>query len=239
MEPILQRFGDVTIQRLEKPKAGPPSDGGSVEKGKDEGSSGPEDESNDETLSLKRSFPDSQISIKKFKFDPSTITLEKKSADETSTDPKKISDDSSEKRSKFVSSDEINFSDTEISDFDSESELESDSEPLPGDKPPNTKVNSEDELTTNSFLDKFVDDPFATAEPETTKAAEATPPDTEDYDFDIKEKLKEMGEISFQTVKKGEVKPKKVEATENEVVVTPARKPGETLLSSVVSEIQG
>jgi hypothetical protein len=48
-----------------------------------------------------------------------------------------------------------------------------------------------------------------------------------------------MGEISFQTVKKGEVKPKKVEATENEVVVTPARKPGETLLSSVVSEIQG
>lgn len=51
----------------------------------------------------------------------------------------------------------------------------------------------------------------------------------EDYEYDIKEKLKEMGEISFETVKKGE-KPKKAEvSTENEVVVTPAKKPGKQL----------
>ncbi|XP_044272177.1 helicase ARIP4-like isoform X2 [Tribolium madens] len=209
MEPILQRFGDVTIQRLEKPKVGPPAD----DKNKDESSSGPEDESNDETMSLKRSFPDSQISIKKFKFDPSSVTLEKKHVEEASSDVKKPSDD-----------EKLNFSDSEISDFDSESELESDSELLPSDKNSTPKVPSEDEFSTTSFLDKLVDD---ASETEVSKPPDNPPTDSEDYDFDIKEKLKEMGEISFQTVKKGEIKPKKVElSTENEVVVTPARKPG-------------
>ncbi|RZC39164.1 hypothetical protein BDFB_001515, partial [Asbolus verrucosus] len=227
MEPILQRFGDVTIQRLEKSKVGPQSDCSSLDKSKDEGSSSPEDESNDETLNLKRSFPDSQISIKKFKFDPSTITLEKKPVEDVVNEHKKIGDDTSEKRSKFLNSDEMNFSDTEISDFDSESELESDSEMISSDKANNVKLNSEDESTSTSFLEKLVDDPYLVPEPEPLKVPDNNTVDNEDYDFDIKEKLKEMGEISFQTVKKGDVKPKKVEvSTENEVVVTPARKPG-------------
>lgn len=202
MEPILQRFGDVTIQRLEKPKVGPPADD------KGEASSGPDD---DETISLKRSFPDSQISIKKFKFDPSSVTLEKKQEDTTS-DVKKPSDD-----------DKLDFSDSDMSDF-SDSELESDSEVPPSDKNSTPKAPSEDEFSA-SFLEKLVDE---ASQPETKPEIPTT--DSEDYDFDIKEKLKEMGEISFQTVKKGEVKPKKVEVnTENEVVVTPARKPGTSI----------
>ncbi|KAJ8935556.1 hypothetical protein NQ318_019540 [Aromia moschata] len=72
MDPVLQRFGDVTIQRLEKPKepkVGPQSDNSSLEKSKeskDENSSGLEDESGDEfpIPGLKRSLPSSEISMK-------------------------------------------------------------------------------------------------------------------------------------------------------------------------------
>lgn len=238
MDPVLQRFGDVTIQRLEKAKVGAPQvDGGSnaIEKEKEEGSSGTEDdETNDETLNLKRSFPDSQISIKKFKRDTNPVTIEKKVIlDEAPTEIKKLSEDIlSSKNPKYNSSDEMNFSDTELSDFDSESEMESESEiVIPVDKTStNVKSNEDEDSTSASFLDKLVEDSFVSPEsepPTPVKSQDNVSADTEDYDFDIKEKLKEMGEISFQTVKKGEIKPKKVEvSTENEVVVTPARKPG-------------
>lgn len=237
MDPVLQRFGDVTIQRLEKPKVpAPQGDAGSnaVEKEKEEESSGTEDETNDETLNLKRSFPDSQISIKKFKLDTNAVTIEKKIIpEEAPTDIKKISEDIlSNKHPKYNSSDEMNFSDTELSDFDSESEMESESEiMIPGDKTSTiVKSNEDEDSTSASFLDKLVEDSLVSPEsepPTPVKSQDNVSGDNEDYDFDIKEKLKEMGEISFQTVKKGDIKPKKVEvSTENEVVVTPARKPG-------------
>lgn len=168
MEPVLQRFGDVTIQRLEKPK-----ESGKDETTKDDGassSSHEDEESGDEYLDampngLKRNLPSSEISLKRFKFDTNDITLEKK------------------------------LSDSEESEYDSESDIESDKDSKSGeffDQQPSVKPTSGQE---------------------------------QDYDYDIKEKLKEMGEISFETVKKGE-KPKKNDSppVENEVVVTPAKK---------------
>ncbi|KAL3268191.1 hypothetical protein HHI36_007317 [Cryptolaemus montrouzieri] len=130
-----------------------------------------------------------------------------------------------------------NFSEDDIpSDFGTESEIDSDEDlniPEPNLPDKSLVKEEEDESTGNSFLEKLVEGPFM--EPCTSssgvssvssKPSEPLAGDTEDYDYDIKEKLKEMGEISFETVKKGE-KPKKAEVKiENEVVVTPAKKPG-------------
>lgn len=219
MDPVLQRFGDVTIQRLEKPKepkVGPQNNSGSLEKckeSKDENSSDLDDESGDEfpIPGMKRSLPKMQGSLKKLKFSSGDITLEKKCDDLNIN----------------------NFSETEMSDYDSESEMEeSDSElnelntnEVLNIKPMQNKDNSEDEASSStSFFEKLVEQVEAPA-PSVPHKPPVTAAD-EDYDIDIKEKLKEMGEISFETVKKGE-KPKKAEiSTENEVVVTPARKPG-------------
>lgn len=255
MDPVLQRLGDVTIQRLEKPKVGPPIDPGPLDKPKeiqDESYSEAEDESEDEfsmheanlkkplnpeefhipglrnplpgdelsVSSVKRPLqgplPTSDVSAKKFKFNSGDITLEKKCDDFN------------------------NFSEAEISDYDSESEMEeSDGELNEINTPSDTlsakvgnistsavKEQSEDEASSSaSFFEKLVEQveaPSSSAPPARTEL-----PADEEYDIDIKEKLKEMGEISFETVKKGEPKPKKPEVnTENEVVVTPAKRFG-------------
>lgn len=102
----------------------------------------------------------------------------------------------------------------EPSDYESESDLESEAEER-GETPKPDKETSrppeEDEEE-----DEDEDDESEKEEP--------PPADTDDYDYDIKEKLKEMGEISFETVKKSEIKPRRPERVENEVVVTPAKK---------------
>lgn len=238
MDPVLQRFGDVTIQRLEKPKetkVRPQSDGSSLEKFKEineEVYSEPDNDSADEDFpeesppefaipNLKRTLlpPQSQGSMKKFKFNSKgDITLEKKCDDLGQN----------------------NFSEPEISDYEEESEIEeSDSELMnepsimeaPNDiKPPAEKETSEDEVSNSaSFFEKLVEQVEIPAPPtpSSSSSQKHTEPIVEDdYDIDIKEKLKEMGEISFETVKKGE-KPKKTEPViENEVVVTPAKKFG-------------
>lgn len=237
MDPVLQRLGDVTIQRLEKPKdpkGRQQNDSGSLDKTKESNDdiySDPEEESGDEDFSqesppefaipnLKRPLPPPQPhgAMKKFKFNAKgDITLEKKCDDFGPT----------------------NFSEPEISDYEEESEVdESDSELIndssimdvgPSNiKPAAEKETSEDEVSSSaSFFEKLVEQVEA---PEmSTPSASQKPPEPvveDDYDIDIKEKLKEMGEISFETVKKGE-KPKKTEPTaENEVVVTPAKKFG-------------
>lgn len=53
-----------------------------------------------------------------------------------------------------------------------------------------------------------------------------TEENTSDYNYDITEKLKEMGEISVETVKKGDKtrKSESTDATENEISLTPAKK---------------
>lgn len=238
MDPVLQRFGDVTIQRLEKPKetkVRPQGDGSSLEKFKDINEdvfSEPDNDSADEDFPeesppefaiphLKRPLQThSQGSMKKFKFnEKGDITLEKKCDDLGQS----------------------NFSEPELSDYEEESEMEeSDSElmnepgimEVPNDiKPPTEKVASEDEVSNStSFFEKLVEQVETPAPPTPSSSQKNTEPIVEDdYDIDIKEKLKEMGEISFETVKKGE-KPKKTEpVAENEVVVTPAKKIGKNL----------
>ncbi|CAH1170394.1 unnamed protein product [Phaedon cochleariae] len=238
MDPVLQRLGDVTIQRLEKPKDSKmgPQNVVPLEKPKEnpeenfsEVEEEEEEESEDEfhIPGLKRPFPSSEVSMKKFKFNNSDdITLEKK-VDEMLGD---------------------HFSETEMSDYDTESEMEESDEepsevnnrvqlnevnekPVPDKETPQLPSNSEDEASSStSFFDKLVEQVEAPAPSVTSSSAPSDPPaeapHEEDYDIDIKEKLKEMGEISFETVKKGE-KPKKTEPTpENEVVVTPAKKFG-------------
>ncbi|KAJ8930095.1 hypothetical protein NQ314_017140 [Rhamnusium bicolor] len=190
MDPVLQRFGDVTIQRLEKPKdpkVGPQNDSGSLEKSKeskDENSSGLEDESGDEFIipGLKRSLPSSDISMKKFKFNSGDITLQKK-CDELNVN---------------------NFSETEMSDYDTESEMEESESELNelntsevlNIKPLHNRNNSEDEASSStSFFDKLVEQVEAPAPSVAPKPADTAA--DEDYDIDIKEKLKEMGEISI------------------------------------------
>nr|XP_023016446.1 uncharacterized protein LOC111505806 [Leptinotarsa decemlineata] len=229
MDPVLQRFGDVTIQRLEKPKepkVGPQNVSSPLEtlkENKDEIYSDMEDESEDEmpVPNLKRPFPPSEVTMKKFKFNSGEVRLEKKGEDLN-----------------------LNFSETEISDYDTDSELdESEGElnelntsevlntkPVPINKDNSQQSQlpsySEDEASSSaSFFEKLVEQVEAPSQSVPSTSAESAA--EEEYDIDIKEKLKEMGEISFETVKKGE-KPKKTEvAVENEVVVTSAKKIGD------------
>lgn len=205
MEPVFQRLGDVTIQRLERPKENKPQEEPvpSEDKSEDEASTAEEQElSGEEFTAPKRSLDTAGPSNKRFKLDLSNVTVTKKSSDENSL---------------------LNFSDNELSDYETESELESEGEEIPEGEGEVPKIKEEPDT---SFLEQLVDEPFE-GPSETQVEPESTAGDAEDYDYDIKEKLKEMGEISFETVKKGEPKPKKVEpVVENEVIVTPAKKPG-------------
>ncbi|XP_072386765.1 uncharacterized protein [Diabrotica undecimpunctata] len=239
MDPVLQRLGDVTIQRLEKPKEpkmGPQSlPMEKPKENKDEMHSSFDEDSGDDMPipGLKRPFmPSNEISMKKFKFGHGDLMLGKKPDD---------------------------LSEPEMSDYDSESELDYSEEeppeiamnkalikkPMPNKDfmashsqlPSQIPSASDDEVSDeSSFLEKLVQQnapeelpPPMPPAPIVSSSSTISEPSTsgkqeagteEDYDIDIKEKLKEMGEISFETVKKGE-KPKKTEvAIENEVVVT-------------------
>ncbi|CAG9862578.1 unnamed protein product [Phyllotreta striolata] len=229
MDPVLQRLGDVTIQRLDKSKETKVApQNAPLEKFKEN-----KEESGDEISEFIPSVnkrPNihlpNDISVKKFKFNPNELNIGNKSDDIMN-----------------------NFSETEMSDYDSESDLDdSDDEPpdlgvnqpsLPPKPfkdnpqiPAHPHSNSEDEgSNSNSFFEKLVQQnaasvpvsvPSSTPSSSTASTPVKQNPEgsaEEDYDIDIKEKLKEMGEISFETVKKGE-KPKKTEVVENEVVVT-------------------
>lgn len=199
MEPVFQRLGDVTIQRLEKPKESKPPPQVDLHKDSDEEE---EEYSGEETGSTKRNAAAVGPSGKRFKLDLADVTLEKKNSDEVSVH---------------------NFSENELSEYDTESDVESEEEEaaLQGESGKEDKVAAEEEEE-----ETFLEEPGQSEPPQ-----EAASGDTDDYDYDIKQKLKEMGEISFETVKKSDVKPKKVErVTENEVVVTPAKKSSEFVL---------
>lgn len=202
MDPVLQRLGDVTIQRLEKPKENkllPQVDITPLTRDRDEDTSKSEECNGVEAANSKRNTEAAGPSNKRFKFDLANVTLEKKNSDDGSV---------------------LNYSDNELSEYDSESDIESDGD----ETPPRCESPKEEKLapdeSSSAYLDTFPEEPL-----QDDAAAESVSGDTEDYDYDIKQKLKEMGEISFETVKKSDVKPKKVErVTENEVVVTPAKK---------------
>lgn len=153
MEPVLQRLGDVTIQRLEKPKepkVGPQNDSGALEKTKEvkeASSSCSEEDSEDEfpLPTLKRSLPDSQISLKKFKRDSGDLTLEAKKCDDINREIASLN----------------NFSDTDNSEFEDESEIESEGElnellNTSGDKPIIGKDDISEDEGSSSFLGLFV-----------------------------------------------------------------------------------
>lgn len=204
MEPVFQRLGDVTIQRLEKPKEKlppPQVDASSLNKDSEEEISSPEEYNEEEVVSSKRITDTAGSSPnKRFKLDLADVTLEKKNNDDSSVQ---------------------HFSDNELSEYYSESDVESDGEDDISVRSEGTK---EKKLAVEepSFLEKLSEEPVQND----STSATTVSGDTEDYDYDIKQKLKEMGEISFETVKKSDVKPKKVErVAENEVVVTPAKKP--------------
>ena len=198
MDPVFQRLGDVTIQRLEKPKdkVGLQTSSDSVEREIRDGMY-IEDLNADDGQGVKRNVNYSPgPSHKRQRFDI------KKPNEEISI---------------------TSFSD--MSDYDSDLELESDDDVLTA-KPPSAGQESETpELETSAeFLEKLVQEPFD--DENELKHVDDIKTEIDDYDYDIKEKLKEMGEISFETIKKGE-KPKRAEmAVENEVVVTPAKKGG-------------
>lgn len=198
MEPVLQRLGDVTIQRLEKPKENkPPPQLDITPLNKTSSDENVEEYNGVEAVTVKRNAEAAGSSNKRFKLDLTDVTLEKKNSDENSVQ---------------------NFSDNELSEYYSESDVESEGEEASfrGESPKDEKE-AQDE--SSSFLEQPMQNDLG---PDTASG------DTEDYDYDIKQKLKEMGEISFETVKKSDVKPKKVErVTENEVVVTPAKKSSE------------
>lgn len=198
MDPVFQRLGDVTIQRLEKPKENKLLPQVDITP-RDEDTNRSEECNGVEAASSKRNTEVAGPSNKRFKLDLANVTLEKKNSDESSV---------------------LNYSDNELSEYDSESEIESEGEETPPrcESPKEEKVAPDE--SSSAFLDTFAEEPL-----QDDPAAESASGDTEDYDYDIKQKLKEMGEISFETVKKSDVKPKKVErVTENEVVVTPAKK---------------
>lgn len=197
MDPVLQRFGDVTIQRLEKPKDTKESqnNAGTLEKESTEDLN-----SEDGNLQgIKRLLSSSPgPSYKKTKSE--RLELTRKSLDEGS---------------------EHSFSD-EISDYETDSEMESEGTSPAALKMKQDENTSEAEENSTDFFQDLVQDPFESEKSEIS--IENIKTENEDYEYDIKEKLKEMGEISFQTIKKGE-KPKKVETpADNEVVVTATKK---------------
>lgn len=197
MDPMLQRLGDVTIQRLEKPKELKDSnehlDEENVQKETKE----------EEAPSLKRNVLESAgpSQIKKFKYDKFNVTLTKKGQDEFGGQ---------------------SFSENEMSEYDTESDIESE-----GEVDLNKYVKEEElepsdveEEEGSDFLEKLVEQESLDEDIKEEKTpVEVKVEKEDDYEYDIKEKLKEMGEISFETVKKGD-RPKKVETTENEVIVT-------------------
>ncbi|XP_030764140.1 uncharacterized protein LOC115888533 [Sitophilus oryzae] len=262
MEPVLQRLGDVTIQRLEKPKESKveaPNTSGAQEKLKskeehdfpEEPFSHSEEESYDEyddhsedeleheevqneknklTPDLKRGLPEGardlgpEISFKRFKVaPPPEKPLEN------------LLDKNVYKKNDALS--ELNFSGNDLSDYDSELESEGELQDLGSNigltldqeekiERPEAgvdAVNKDDEPTDGtSFLEKLVEQAEVPPIPPAPVIKTEAPDD--DYDVDIKEKLKEMGEITFASVKKGD-KPKKSDTSENEVVIT--KKTGE------------
>lgn len=224
MEPVFQRLGDVTIQRLEKPKEKPPPP---PEQTKTENPPAEKDTEETEAVSAKRELEILPSSSKKFKFDTANISIVNKSTENLEF----LSDSELSKRFKFEAGDVsiTNRANESIDDFLSENEMseyETESEFDSEEEPPRSEASKDDKEPpeNDNFLDDLVRDSLENPPPET---AETNTSNTEDYDYDIKEKLKEMGEISFETVKKGE-KPKKPEtASENEVVVTSAKKPGD------------
>nr|XP_022902490.1 uncharacterized protein LOC111415174 isoform X2 [Onthophagus taurus] len=199
MDPVFQRLGDVTIQRLDKTK--------DSKVGLQSGGDLVDDESKDEIHS-DINLEDSQ-GIKR-NFD----NLAGPSNKRTKFEFKKTGDESSN----------LSYSDPELSDYDSESEIESDEDiGIKSHIREPAEISSELETSTD-FLDKLVDEPYPNEESEEIKNPSEIKCEVDDYEYDIKEKLKEMGEISFETVKKGD-KPKKSEETSvNEVSVTPAKK---------------
>lgn len=250
MDPVLKRFGDVTIQRVEKPKPPPPPtpqySGTPPVKPKDENEdeeyyTSAEEDSYDEEeespLNLKRTmeraFPvQAEVQTKKIKSSPVHNRLNLDTHIPSGITIDKVLEKKSQDFSNSFSEDDMPSefgSDTELSDSDEDLNI-------PDHVSEKTVVKEEvGDINDGSFLEtSFMEfeEPFMepssskTAAGVPSKAGESVPSEAEDYDYDIKEKLKEMGEISFETVKKGE-KPKKVEVTvENEVVVTPAKKTG-------------
>ncbi|KAF5298194.1 hypothetical protein FQA39_LY02618 [Lamprigera yunnana] len=203
MDPVLQHLGDVTIQRLERPKPKLDLLNESISQEKvEENTVACED-----FEQLKRNAEDTSEGLsKKFKMGHGQISITEKYKSGSLNSP----------LSHLPSEDEL--SDYE-SDFEYDSDGEIDSEIAAMKKPIEMK---EAPVEPEDPFDALLDKPFLNKLPVTTIKTE--PCDTEDYEYDIKEKLKEMGEISFETVKKGE-KPKKIESViENEVTVTPAKK---------------
>lgn len=192
MDPVLQRLGDVTIQRLDKPKENNKVDGPQSNVNLLENDTSKIEDMN--VIANKRILPNSP--------GPSFIKR-------TRIDMRRNLDDGSDH----------SFSDEET-DYEVESEIESDIDISSIKRNLEESVNSDLEDNTD-YLQGFSDEHATSDNPELMTNIKI---ENEDYDVDIKEKLKEMGEISFETVKKGE-KPKKVEkAADNEVVVTTTKK---------------
>lgn len=182
MDPVLQRLGDVTIQRLDKPKIDVPL----------ENETNKIQEANIVNKRLIQNSPGP--SYKK-----SRIDYRIKSTDEIS---------------------EQSFSD-ESSDYEMDSDLESDIDINSIKRNLEENIPSDIEENPADFLPSLSNEHSTSDNSESVRSIKI---ENEEYDIDIKEKLKEMGEISFETVKKGE-KPKKTEKpADNEVVVTATKK---------------
>ncbi|KAK9747318.1 SNF2-related domain [Popillia japonica] len=206
MDPVFQRLGDVTIQRLEKPKdkVGLQGNGDIMEKeSKEERIEQNIHLNPEDPQGIKRNFENvAGPSTKRTKFEQQRHHMDEYSGH--------------------------SFSENELTDYDTDSELDSDDEMHAMMKSqmsiPHLESGASELETSTDFLEKLVQEPFEEHESESLKSADEIKTEVDDYEYDIKEKLKEMGEISFETVKKGE-KPKKTEMlAENEVVVTPAKK---------------
>lgn len=216
MDPVLQRFGDVTIERLDKPKEVEELPSGSESLDLDNEEDAPQKKEKGEAQGMKRVHSD----------EPSSSNTKKS----------KVEDEEEEKQKK-VDEGELSFSENEMSEYDDESDMESDAELnidalTGGSKSPSVtdkdgkcdesmqSEEEEEEETSANFLDDLVSEPFEDDDKsDKSDKVEVKEEKDDDYEYDIKEKLKEMGEISFETVKKGE-KPKKSESADIDVVVT-------------------
>lgn len=211
MDPILKRIGDVTIERLTTRESPGSSTAKNVTMDTDSGSESPG--SSDDELNADADFNEKLLALAQ--------SQKRKTLSDTDDDDvkiKKSKSDEVEIGDKVAKGDKLLrtiVTDDEDSEYDSEEDSDMEAGIADG------KLLDSDK--SDGFIEKFAEIGESSQKSGDEKI------DASDYDYDITEKLKEMGEISVETVKKGD-KPRKVESESvaEEISVTPAKKDSES-----------
>ncbi|XP_044727054.1 uncharacterized protein LOC123290790 isoform X2 [Chrysoperla carnea] len=261
MDPVLQRIGDVTIERV-VPKKQNSSEGKdelqNVEDSETDFSMSGEELSDEDITDLDEKAAQDDVPLDE-EYEhitlPSEVTIKRK-GDEQNTEAnskkhktgleneeteKEVSKVSKEEEMEISKNIELLNSVDELTDDEYEESEESEDEMSESKKSKSEtpKPTTEDsiDIEKSDFIEKLTqginfDDTITEIKTENidkdSNSVSKESDNTSEYDYDITEKLREMGEISVQPVKKGEQSTRKMnlDEPESEVSVTAAKKIG-------------